>query len=291
MPGSKVREKMLAFPWPIEWSVYHGNLEFYLIGVAWGPANSPEMLSRGQKEFPREKFGFFFNREKPKFNPNRPYALALHLRARRSPNGGSSLSVNLEQYAPSRLRQIRNVQGDTEPASLLTPFGFVPEAFGAHFRSGQAAAEYWVFFPAAPTQREFLFQVDSARRPPSSFKIDLTASGFVLRNVTPGSRMACLDVTKRFAGTVGADIPVVVHLSRNGVALSGTEVYTRFGGTLELRGTVDSLGNFRIEEQSARDRVSGIFDGRFTKNCHTMTGYFSKPDKSRLLPFEFRSVP
>jgi hypothetical protein len=61
--------------------------------------------------------------------------------------------------------------------------------------------------------------------------------------------------------------------------------------TLWLRGGVDSLGNFVLEEHYPDNRITGIFKGQFSDGCQMMRGYFSKPDGSRLLPFEFRPAP
>ena len=59
-------------------------------------------------------------------------------------------------------------------------------------------------------------------------------------------------------------------------------------GSVQYSG--DSLGNFVIEERYPEDQVTGIFKGKFSDVCQAMTGYFSKPDGSRLQPFEFRAV-
>src|SRR5437899_12326857 len=88
----------------------------------------------------------------------------------------------------------------------------------------------------------------------------------------------------------GPDSKVTLHLQQKGATLSGAQQYVRIGRTLWLRGQVDSFGNFALEERYPENRLTGIFKGKFSERCQTMTGYFSKPDGSRLLPFEFHEI-
>ena len=46
-PTSHIREKKFASPWPVEWKA--GNTEIPRTAVAWGPANSPEIVSKGKE--------------------------------------------------------------------------------------------------------------------------------------------------------------------------------------------------------------------------------------------------
>ena len=55
-------------------------------------------------------------------------------------------------------------------------------------------------------------------------------------------------------------------------------------------GSIDSLGNFVLEERYPEDQITGLFRGKFSDGCQVMQGYFSKPDGSRLQPFELRQV-
>jgi hypothetical protein len=45
-----------------------------------------------------------------------------------------------------------------------------------------------------------------------------------------------------------------------------------------------------IEERYPKDVVTGVFKGAFSQDCRMISGFFSKPDGSRLQPFEFREV-
>jgi len=50
------------------------------------------------------------------------------------------------------------------------------------------------------------------------------------------------------------------------------------------------LGNFVLEERYPEDQITGILKGKFSDGCQVIQGYFSKPDGSRLQPFELRQV-
>jgi hypothetical protein len=201
----------------------------------------------------------------------------------------------------SGLVRIKNVEGDRENPSVLTPSGFVllPTtgcgAFDVEFKDNNPT-EYWDFFPVPPRHKEFLFEVfpPTGRGPSESpavvFRILVKANNFAIVNASPALGSECPDFTKTFAGAVGPGPRVNLQLTRNGATLSGSLEYTKVGETLGLKGQVDSLGNFVLEERYPRDRVTGFFRGKFADGCRTMSGYFSKPDGSRLQPFEFREA-
>jgi len=282
-PASNVLEKTLPFPPPVQWKA--GGAEISLIGVAWGPADSSQMISKRREDI---------HVKKPEFYADRPYVLALGFRAK-LPNVAS-----VEMYFPSGLGLIRNTDGDIEAPMELTAAGFVPFSgspgtFDVHFnRSG--STEYWDLFPVSAEQKEFLFQVASVSGPmgPSgnaklSFRIIRKDEDFVILNATPAAE-ACLNLGKDFVGTVGASSRVKLHLTRENETVSGTEQYVRIGTTLWLQGKADSLGNLVIEERYPKDKVTGIFKGKLSQDCRAITGFFSKPDGSQLQPFEFRNA-
>jgi hypothetical protein len=281
---SSILEKKFAFPSPVQWR--SGNWEVSLIGAAWGPANSPDMISKGHEE----RFS-----GKPEFFPDRSYALALELRGY-APNNPASV-----MWGGSGLILIKNVNGDLQVPLELTPTGFVrfsgsPGTMDLSFNHTDTT-EVWDFFPVSPHQKAFLFQsfafspIQSSRdRPRASFKVLIRHSDLVIVNALPGSQTLCPDFTKSFSGTVGPNTQVSLRLTAQGTTLSGTEQYARIGKTLWLRGRVDSLGNFSIQERYPEDHLTGIFKGTFSDSSNAMTGYFSKPDGSRLLPFEFHEA-
>ena len=282
-PASNILEKKLASPSPIQWK--SGDVEISLIGVAWGPADSPEMVSKGRDQT---------SVEKPEFYPDRTYALALGFRAQ------LATVVSGEMYTSSGLAQIKNVGGDIEVPVQLTHSGFVPFSgspgvYDVHFNRS-STTEYWDLFPVSPDQKEFLFEVFSGSdrvhlkgTPNFSFRIVRKGADFVLINASPGVE-TCLNFRKSFAGTVGTGSRVKLQLRRENATVSGTEQYLRIGKTLWLQGTADSLGNLVVEERYPKDRVTGIFKGKFSQDCQTIAGFFSKPDGTRLQPFEFREV-
>jgi hypothetical protein len=279
--SSKIVEKNLTFPSSVQWAI--SGAEISLGHVAWGPADSPEMLSKGRQKMVREQ---------PAFYPDRPYVLALGLSAK------SAVAIPTISYTGSGLVRVKDIDGNVELPMVLTPEGFVPFSgspgvYDVHFDKN-TTTEYWDLFPAAPDQKEFLFQVFlwNARKedPRISFRIVLRDGDIAIVDVSPQPGTTCLDLHNDFAGTVGASTRVKVHLVGKNAGLSGTEQYQRIGKTLWLRGTTDTLGNSVLEERYPENQVTGIFKGKFSNGCQLMQGYFSKPNGSRLLPFEFRQV-
>lgn len=282
--SADIVQKEFAFPPPIQWN--RGNWQVSLIGLAWGPANSPDMISKAHEPA--------FAREKPTFYPDRPYVLALELRAY-SP----STTLNSEMYGGSGLVLIKNVGGDFQVPMVLSPAGFVPYSgspgtMDLAFKHSNTA-EQWDFFPVSPQQNEFLFQsfafssVPSSRgAPKASFKVLIRHGNLVVVNALPENLSLCPDFSGSFSGTIGSDVPVKMQLAIHGANVSGTEQYEGIGKTLRLAGHIDTFGNFELSEQYPGEHVTGIFKGEFSRGCQTMGGYFSKPDGSRLLPFEFQ---
>jgi len=224
--------------------------------------------------------------------PDRPYVLALGFSAK------SVAAIPTTSYSTSGLVRVKDTDGDIEVPMVLTSDGFVsfsgsPGIYDLHFEQNMTT-EYWDLFPAAPDQKEFLFQVfpGNARANNSrlSFRIVLQGDDIAIVNVSPQQRVSCMELGNDFAGTVGASAHVKVHLFGENATLSGTEQYQRIGKTLWLKGSIDSLGNFVLEERYPEDQITGILKGKFSDGCQVIQGYFSKPDGSRLQPFELRQV-
>jgi hypothetical protein len=196
----------------------------------------------------------------------------------------------------SGIARIKNVDGSIEYPSELTPSGFVtlfvnPGGVSDVPFAGNATVDQWAFFPASPDQEEFLFEViPPSSNPTLSFRIIVKDNKFVIIKASPATDVTALQFTKAFSGTIGAESKVHLQLTNRGSELSCTEQYARVGKTLWLKGAVDSLGNFVLKEYYPKEQVTGIFQGKFSQNYGTMTGYFSKPDGSRLQPFEFREA-
>lgn len=276
--------KEFPFPPPIQWRAH--NWEVSVIGVAWGPANSPEMISKGYKERATNK---------PAFSQDRPYALAIKLR------GYSPNTTTATMYGGSGLVMIKNVSGDFQVPLELTPTGFVrfsgsPGTMDMSFNRTNTTV-FWDFFPVSPHQKAFLFQSfafsaipGSRGRPRVSFRVLIRRHDLVVVNAIPGNQSSCSDFTKNFSGTFGPRIKANLHLTLQGSVLSGTEQYVGIGKTLWLTGKVDSFGNFALKEHYPKHHVTGIFKGTFSRGCQIMSGYFSKPDGSGLLPTRFQAA-
>ena len=273
-PESNIVEKKFDFPPPVQWRAQGPDIEISLIGVAWGPADSPELIAKRV-----DRVG-----GKPEFYPDRTYALALGFLARfpDAISGGVNLS--------SGLFRIRNIDGDAESPMELTASGFVTIGNDILLER-RNTTKYWDLFPVSSDQKEFLFVVPSRPRgaPKLSFKIILKDNDFLVTNVTPGTG-TCLNFSKNFAGTVGAATGITLTLSREGTKVEGTEQYVGIGKVLWLEGTADSLGNLVVEERYPKDVVTGIFKGALSQDCRTVSGFFSKADGSRLQPFEIHEA-
>lgn len=256
-------------------------------GVAWGPANSPAMISKGHKERS--------SREKPAFFPDRPYALAIKLQAY-APNTNSNT-----MWGGSGLVLIKDVSGDFQVPLVLMPEGFVHNIGSSGTMDllfeHTNKTEVWDFFPVKPNKKEFLFQsfafspMQSSRgRPRASFRVLVRHDALAIMNALPGSQNACSDFTRTFSGTIGPGIKVNLRLVVQGATLTGTEQYSGIGKILWLTGKVDSFGNFVLREHYPKDHLTGIFNGTFSSGCQSMSGYLSKPDGFRLLPIQFQEV-
>ena len=272
---AKVLEETFPFPPPLQWKL--SDIELSVIGLAWGPADSPEMIAKGH-EAP--------SREKPAFFPDKTYALAVHFRAYKP-------QLN-QMVSQSQLARITDVEGDVEYAWQLTPSGFVNVrgATAAFSNVTMRNVEFWDFFPVLPEQRDFLFQVTPfyTRNPSLTFRIVIRDNKLLIFNPSPAPEAAVPDFSKKFSGSVGGESAVNWQLTKTGSKLSGTEQYAQAGRTLWLNGAVDSLANFELKEYYPRDQLTGIFAGKFSKNLEGMNGYFSKPNGSDLQTFELTEV-
>ncbi|PYV18091.1 MAG: hypothetical protein DMG21_06015 [Acidobacteria bacterium] len=282
-PPSEVVENKFSFPYPVQWKS-GGEAQVSLIAVAWGPASSPELVSKSGEELPSGETKVF---------PDRPYTLAVEIRAELPGPLQAGLATS------SGLVRVGSVGGDFEqPFLRLTPAGFIRYAnqqgatYDIIFKHTNSI-EFWDFFPSSPHQSEFLFQAfpwGHGGNPAASFRVLVNAHELKVVNASPAVRIPCSNFTMSFAGTIGADTQVRLELTAEGTTLSGTEQYVRVGKTLWLSGAADSFGNSLLEERYPKDHVTGKIKGSFSPGCRSMSGYFSKPDGSRLQPFEFHET-
>lgn len=83
-----------------------------------------------------------------------------------------------------------------------------------------------------------------------------------------------------FRGYVSG-LPVEITLTRAGDKLSGSYLYTRIGKPLQLEGTIDAGGNFKLTERDATGKKTGEFSGKWTEdekeNGASLEGEWRKP--------------
>ena len=243
--SSKVMEKTLVFPSPVQWKLNsdNRNVGVSLNGLAWGPAVAPEMIAKGSERDINEKSEPFSERS---------YVIALGFQARMP-------TPLLDMRTRSGLVRIKDVDGNMELPRDLTSSGFVGKDYDVHFARGDVTTQYWDFFPVPPEQNEFLFEVHSPAQSDLYFRVILRDGDLRVINSTPDMQSACFHFDKTLGGSIGADSVVSLQITRQNAVLSGTEQYAKIGTTLWLAGTVDLLGNFIIEERYPKDRVTGIF--------------------------------
>jgi hypothetical protein len=269
--------KEVSFPSPIEWTV-DDHVDISLTGLIFGPADSPDLMSKAREPLLNSK---------PENLPERPYVIGLGFTAKIT---GRTGLPTLDMRTFSRLVRVTDVDGNTETPFALTYAGMVKEIYDLHFK-GSDSTQYWDVFPVTPNEKEFLFEVySSAHSLVISFRIVRKDDDLVIINSTPDSGSACPDFEKNFVGSIGADIPIQLQLTNRGATLSGSEQYTQVGKTLSIIGKVDSLGYFRMQEESHKNHATGILNGRFDPGCTTMSGHYSKPDGSLLQPFKFHEL-
>jgi len=281
--GPKVVEATFPFPPPMQWKIGgnpFGEMEVSIVGLAWGPADSPQMISKGSE---------VHGQGAAKDYPDRPYALGICLRAV-LPRPAQPQTIQL-----SGLVRIKNVHGDIEYPSVLAASGFaglfvVPAGVNDVPFHGGDTAEHWDFFPVSPEQKEFLFQViPPSHTPILSFRVRVKDNGFELTKTSPESDEH-LQFTAHYGGTVGAKSRLWFELSIVGADLSGDAPFAYGDKAAWLKGKVDSLGNFKLNEYYPESQLVGIFDGKFSQDYRAMRGYLSKPDGSGLEPFEFQET-
>lgn len=278
----EIVEEKFDFPPPIQWKMQSQNMEVSVVGAAWGPANSPEMIAKASE---------VRGQGPPKLFPDRPYALAICLRAA-LPKPTQPQAIQL-----SGLVRIKNVNGSIEYPSVLTASGFaglfvVPAGVNDIPFYGSDTADHCDFFAVSPEQKEFLFEViPPSQNPILSFRVVLGDNKFVVAKASPDTEERP-QFTRNYAGIVGADSKLHLQLSVIGAELSGFAPFGRMDKTLWFKGKVDSLGNFKLNEYypDQEHQLTGIFDGKFSPDYRQMTGYYSKPDGYGLVPFEFQQT-
>lgn len=278
-----VMEEKFPFPPPVQWKIggsAFGEMEVSVIGLAWGPADSPQMMSKGSE---------VHGQGAAKVYPDRPYALGICLRAV-LPKPTQPQTIEM-----SGLVRIKNLDGSIEYPSVLAASGFAglfvfPGGVSDIPLLGSDIAEHWDFFPVSPQEKEFLFQViPSMKSPILSFRVRVKDNKLYIEKVSP-AKEGPIQFTAHYGGTQGADTRLWFELSVMGSELSGFSPGGQTGKTLWFKGKIDSLGNFKLGEYYPQDQTIGTLDGKLSEDYGQMSGYFAKPDGSGLEPFELHKT-
>lgn len=101
-----------------------------------------------------------------------------------------------------------------------------------------------------------------------------------------------------FRGTLGASgkLAIQMRLRREGDKLAGSYFYETVGKDLSLRGTIDAVGNFNLQEFDAAGAQTGLFKGQWKgpdcEDCtDSLAGKWTRPDGSRALEFVLGEFP
>lgn len=284
----RILEQKFEFPPPIQWKLtttIPGNpyIEVSVVGLIWGPVNSPDILSKATHERVQGK---------PEFFSDRPYALGVQLRA--------VLAKPLATRTTSGLVRIKNASGSLEYPPELTATGFVEPpivpagVLDLHWAAGADTVEVWDLFPVTLEQKEFLFQVIP---PPSSkgstglsFRVLVKGNGFEVAKASPEAEELAQAFTGNYSGNIGPGRHLYLQLSISSAGLSGFAPFAYKDKAALFKGKKDSLGNFKLNEYFPGNQLVGILDGKFSQDYRQMSGYYSKPDGSGLEPFELQQT-
>ncbi|HEX6284642.1 MAG TPA: RsiV family protein, partial [Pyrinomonadaceae bacterium] len=87
--------------------------------------------------------------------------------------------------------------------------------------------------------------------------------------------------TKFFKGSIGSSLDLQMKLVRSGDQLSGSYFYQRIGTRINLRGKIETDGQFVLDEFDQAGKQTGVFRGLWTVDAQTgmirLAGNWSKP--------------
>jgi hypothetical protein len=91
--------------------------------------------------------------------------------------------------------------------------------------------------------------------------------------------------TKYFKGSIGSSLGLQMKLVRNGDQISGNYFYQKVGTKIELRGSVDKVGNLLLDEFDAGGKQTGSFKGIWKTDPEdgliSIAGNWSKPSSDK----------
>ncbi len=95
-------------------------------------------------------------------------------------------------------------------------------------------------------------------------------------------------VSKTYNGYIDGKYEIKMTLTQNDTELSGSYFYTKIGTPLKLKGTIDNLNKFSLNEFNFEGSITGVFVG--TINNSQITGNWSKPDGSKSMTFILNEI-
>ena len=100
--------------------------------------------------------------------------------------------------------------------------------------------------------------------------------------------IAAQSKAKMFSGYVNGQ-SVQMTLTRDSNKLSGTYFYTKYGTKLNLNGTIDDAGNFKLIETDQKGTKTGEFTGKWNEDANksgvNLEGDWKKPKSADALGF------
>jgi hypothetical protein len=107
----------------------------------------------------------------------------------------------------------------------------------------------------------------------------------VIQNkLSNGNPASVKDFSKSFEGNINNDYPIIMTLNKSGNELYGTYLYKKVGQSIKISGKVDANANFTLDEFDNNGNQTGMFVGT-NLNENNISGNWSKPDKSKIMPF------
>lgn len=100
---------------------------------------------------------------------------------------------------------------------------------------------------------------------------------------TTESKATSTDFVKTLEGKIGDKNDIVAKLTSNSGQISGTYFYKKKGGNIQVKGTIDSIGNLAINEFDDKGNQTGMFKGKYSNN--RIDGNWSKPNGNNSMNF------
>ncbi len=110
---------------------------------------------------------------------------------------------------------------------------------------------------------------------------------FLIFLISPAFAVDHFEMT--YAGTINNNLKVHLKLKCDGEVLSGSYSYDRAGVDIPIRGKIDRLNRFTLQEYGEPGKITGVFEGRLVSRIKAQ-GEWMAPNSSKRLPFELKAV-